>query len=70
MTTNETRNTPKEWQKNPENIETEKVQYWQNGIMVTARMTNLEANCLVKDGYAYVISAQAIGAIKDGQRDG
>ena len=64
------RTTPKEWQKNPNNIETEKVQYWQNGIMVTARMTYFEAYYLVKDGYAYVINPQAIGAIKDGQRHG
>lgn len=59
--------TPKEWQKDPSNIKTENVQYWQNGIMVTARMSRKEAQELVSDGYAFVITDQAIGALKNGE---
>ncbi len=49
-------------------IKTAKVQYWRNGIMLTAQMTREQARKLVDDGEAFVITGQAIGAIVDGKR--
>lgn len=46
----------------PNRIETETVQYWQNGIMLTAMMTKETARELVRNGQAYVINGQAIRA--------
>lgn len=46
-------------------IKTDRVQFWRNGIMVTAMMTRERACELVRDGLAYVISSQAIGAIEE-----
>ena len=46
----------------PNRIETETVQYWRNGIMVTAMMTKETAKELVRTGKAYVITSQAIQA--------
>jgi len=46
----------------PNRIETETVQYWRNGVMVTAMMTRETAQELVRTGQAYVISGQAIRA--------
>lgn len=66
MTTSK-RNTPQEWQKDPSNVKTSKVQFWTNGIMLTAQMTNAEARTLVANGTAFVISDQAIGALKNGR---
>ena len=50
-----------EWQRDGENIKTAEVQYWRNGIMITAQMPRENAQTAVKTGVAYVISAQAIG---------
>jgi len=64
-------NKPQEWQVNPENIDTAKVQYWSyGGIMITAQMTQADARQLVREGKAYIITGQAIGqmeqfAVKD-----
>ena len=53
--------TPKEWQRNPYNLTTEKVQYWLNsGTMITAQMTLEKAREMVYEGRAFVISDQAI----------
>lgn len=60
-------NTPKAWQKDVNNIKTAKVQFWQNGIMVTAQMDRMKARELVATHQAFVISTQAIGALKNGQ---
>ena len=49
-------------------IETAKVQYWRNGIMLTAQMTREQARKLVEAGEAFVITGQAIGAIVDGKK--
>lgn len=49
-------------------IKTAKVQYWKNGIMLTAQMTREQAQKLVEAGEAFVITDQAIGAIVDGKR--
>jgi len=46
----------------PNRTETETVQYWRNGIMVTAMMTKETAKELVRTGQAYVINGQAIRA--------
>ena len=54
--------------KSEDRIKTETVQYWRNGIMVTAQMTKATAKELVKNGEAFVISSQAIGAIIDGKK--
>jgi hypothetical protein len=56
-------NKPKEWQRNPDHLKTSRVQYWRNGIMVTAQMTLETAQQVVQDGQAFVICEQAIGAL-------
>ena len=57
---------PKAWQTNPTSIETEKVQYWsESGVMLTGRMKKKDAQKLVKQGKAFVISGQAIGALTE-----
>jgi hypothetical protein len=62
---------PQEWQKDPNRLVTETVQYWVNGIMLTAMMSLEEARRLVREGKAYVISPRAIGALEspDGEED-
>lgn len=52
-----------EWRKNPENVETKHVQFWRNGVMITARMTKAQAQKMVADGHAHVITGQAIQGI-------
>ena len=52
---------PTEWQQNAENVKSEKVQFWQNGVMITAQMTRGRSRKMVEVGIAYVISEQAIG---------
>lgn len=64
---NDKRNMPYAWQMNPENVTTDHVQYWRNGSMLTALMTNATARELVKTGKAFVITDQAIGALHNGQ---
>lgn len=54
---------PKDWQRNPDKIKTNRVQFWSNGIMLTAQLTNAEAKEMVRTGKAYVITEQAIGDI-------
>ena len=54
------------WHFNPDNIETSRVQFWVNGLMMT-RVDNAEARRLVRVGRAYVITAQAIGALINGK---
>lgn len=49
-------------------IKTKTVQYWRNGIMMTAQMSQSAARELVRKGGAFVISSQAIGAIVDGKK--
>ena len=53
-------------QLDPKRIETDTVQYWRNGVMMTAQMSNATAQEMVRDGRAFVISSQAIGAIING----
>ena len=57
------RSKPSEWQTEPDNIETDKVQLWHNGIMLTANITKQEARQMVIDGTAFIITGQAIGSI-------
>ena len=49
--------------RDPMGLKTERVQYWRNGIMVTAQMPLETARRLVAKGEAYVITDQAIGDI-------
>ena len=57
---------PKAWQTNPNSIETDKVQYWsESGVMLTAQMKKKDAQKLVRQGKAFVISDQAIGALTE-----
>ena len=60
-------NTPAKWQKNPEEIKTSTVQFWTNGTMVTAQMSNKEAREMVANGSAFVITSQAIGHLLNGK---
>lgn len=53
-------------QLDPERIKTETVQYWANGIMMSAQMTNAQARELVSTGWAFVITDQAIGRMVNG----
>lgn len=57
-----------DWQKNPESIKIERVQYWRRGIMLTAQMTKEAAQELVENGEAFVITGQAIGAVINGKK--
>ena len=52
---------PASWQKDPNRIKTDTVQFWKNGTMLTAQMPNADAKRMVKTGKAFVISSQAIG---------
>jgi len=56
---------PRGWQLDPDQIETDKIQYWNNGIMLTL-ITNAEAREKVRNGKAFVISGTAIGSMKNG----
>ena len=59
------RGTPKEWQLNPMILNTpdSKVQFWRDGVMITAQMSIERARDKVREGNAFVISDQAIGAL-------
>ena len=50
-------------------LDTETVQYWVNGSMLTAQMLLATARQMVDDGRAFIITSQAIGAITDGKRN-
>jgi len=56
---------PKEWQLDPDSLETATVQYWRNGVMVSAQITLENARESVRNGTAFVISGCAIGALND-----
>ena len=58
------------WQQDPQNIKSKTAQFWRDGIMITAQMTQERARYMVKVGIAYVISTQAIGLLVDGKRRG
>lgn len=49
-------------------LDTNKVQFWKNGVMMTAQLPLEEAKKMVREGKAFVITAQAIGAMVDGKR--
>ena len=52
------------WRKNTKILQTEKIQAWRNGIMITGQMTTKDARRLVREGKAEVICEQAIQLIK------
>ncbi len=52
---------PAGWQRDPESITTDRVQFWtHSGSMVTAQMPRATAQGLVRSGQATVINDQAI----------
>ena len=59
-----------EWQNDPKQIKTNWVQYWKNGIMLTAQLSKENAQELVRTGEAFVISSQAVGAIINEKKAG
>ena len=58
---------PEAWQRDPEQLKTQRVQYWHLGNM-SSLMTLAGAKHSVQHGYAFVINDQAIGALIDGQK--
>jgi len=56
---------PRGWQLDPDRIDTDRVQYWKHGTMLTV-LEKKDAVGMVKRGDAFVITGQAIGAMKDG----
>ena len=60
------RHRPTEQQMNPSRVETATVQFWRNGVMATAQMTRETARQMVREGQAFVISGQAVGAMENG----
>ena len=56
---------PNKWQRNPYEVQTETVQYWANGVMITL-LSKAEARQRVEDGEAFVITDQAIGQMVNG----
>ena len=60
------RHRPTGEQLNPNRVETERVQFWRNGVMATAMMSNEAAREMVREGNAFVISAQAVGEMVNG----
>ena len=53
------------WQLNPKNIKTDKVQFWQNGVMITAQMDKENAQAMVRNGRAFIITEQVINSMID-----
>ena len=62
-----TNNKPMEWQTNPDSLDCKlsSVQYWQNGCMLIAQLKTIGAMDLVKEGKAFVMTSQAVGAIDE-----
>ena len=58
-----------DYQRNPQNVQSRNVQLWRNGVMITAQISQSDARDMVANGQAFVISAQAIGAMSNGQRN-
>jgi len=56
---------PRIGQLNPDLLETDKVQYWHKGVMLT-NISKAAAQQMIRDGLAFVITSQAIGAMQDG----
>ena len=60
------RHRPAGEQLNPNRVETATVQLWRNGAMATATLSNEAARQMVREGNAFVMSAQAVGAMVNG----
>ena len=60
------RHRPTGWQLDPSRVTTATVQMWRNGVMVTAMMSNEAARQAVREGRAFVMSSQAVGAMVNG----
>ena len=61
------RGQPRPDQRDPNRVTSQNVQYWANGVMRTAQMTQDQARQQVRDGTAFVITSQAVGAVVDGR---
>ena len=57
---------PENWQLDPKKIDTSKVQVWtRSGTMITAQMPKKDAQTLVKNKKAFIITGQAIGLFEN-----
>ena len=56
---------PIQSQKDASRLETDRVQYWRGGVMVSGQVKLAEARGLVQTGHAFVINGQAIGAVDE-----
>ena len=59
--------TPQAWQTDPNQVQSERVQFWSDGVMVTAQMPLEAARARIDGGRAFVINGQAIGAMVEGE---
>lgn len=57
---------PYGWQLDANSIETNRVQLWSNGMMMTCRLTKKDAQEMVNKRQAFVICDQAIGSMING----
>ena len=63
-------NQPTADQMNANYLDTNTVQFWVNGIMMTAQMSLSDARKMINNGRAFIISSQAIGAVdQNGNRN-
>ena len=60
---------PTKEQLDSQRLTTERVQFWRNGIMLTCEISLKEAQEMVREGKAFVMTSQAIGAIKGKDND-
>lgn len=51
----------REWQLNPNSVNSQNIQLWSPDIMLTAKLRKEEAQQMVRDGRCFVITSQAIG---------
>lgn len=54
---------PSGWQLDPEQIKTDKVQFWRHGVLVSGYFSKERAKEMVRAKTAFVMSDQAIGAL-------
>ncbi len=60
---------PAVWQTDPSMVTSRNVQFWHKGMMVTAQMAKAWAQEKVRNGEAFVINQQAIGALINGSME-
>ena len=62
------RSHPRQNQLDPNRVASRNVQFWSNGVMRTAQLSNDDARQMVANGSAFVISSQAVGALSQDGR--